>query len=96
MFDFNSISIKTTPDLQRALQVEHSNDQFVYQVESMIERWGIKDTLRMLGSALCGNETIPAEPGQVPGILQFKERCVIDNPHDPCDDGHLVPIPPTV
>jgi hypothetical protein len=86
MLDFNTVGIKGTDDLQEALQIEHSARAFEIQVMGMIDRWGIEDTLRMLGVALCGNGE------DLKPIILFKERLVINNPQDPWDDGRRVPI----
>lgn len=55
MFDFNTISIKTTEDLQEALRVECCKEQFTWQVKGMIDRWGLEETLASLYYALYGN-----------------------------------------
>lgn len=64
MFDFNSIGIKTTEDLQEALLIKHSARSFVGQVKGMIERWGLESTLNKLGAALCGveDDLFPIKP----------------------------------
>lgn len=45
MLDFNGIGIKSPDDLQEALQIETSSDQFIQQFMSMVDRWGLEGAL---------------------------------------------------
>lgn len=53
--EFNSVTIKSPQDLQEALQVQQDSDDFVWQFESMVNRWGLKSALSMLSQALYGD-----------------------------------------
>lgn len=86
MLDFNTVGIKSTEDLQEALQIEHSAYEFEFQVEGMVQRWGAKSTIKMLSVALCGDD------GDLRPIIQFKEQLIVDNLDDPWDSGRRVPI----
>lgn len=52
MFDYNDLGIKGGDDLAQALKLETSKDSFEMHMEAMISRWGIKNTVSMLGEAL--------------------------------------------
>lgn len=85
MFDFNGISIKSPEDIQEALKIETSPENFKDQFTWMVERWGMESCLIMLGHALFGNEDLE-------GLIKPTQRFVKDNPDYPGSDYHLEEI----
>lgn len=83
MYDFNGIGIKTTEDLQEALEIETTAETFVWQFQGMVDRWGLKSATESLAAALCGDEA------DIRPLLKFKKRYVADNPNDKMSDYHL-------
>ena len=86
MLDFNGIGIKSSEDLQEALTIEHSADQFCWQFQAMIDRWGLKNATQMLAIALCGNDS-----GTKP-LIKFTQRYVTDDPGDMYEEPRLEKI----
>lgn len=86
MYDFNGIGIKTTEDLQEALEIEMSPNDFVVQFKGMVNRWGFESALESLASTLCGDGE------EIKPLLKFKKRYIADNSNDKMTDYHLEDI----
>ena len=82
MLDLNMVSIKSSEDLQEALLVRHDAHTFVQNMNAMIDRWGLQDSLEMLGYALCG-DTDDVKP-----LLKF-ERYIEEPVQGSYDEGTL-------
>lgn len=90
MLDFNGIGIKGSEDLQEALLIETSAESFVDQFQWMVKRWGLDQSLLMLGRALFGayDPVFPMQP-----IIKFKKRMVpAGPPDDPWADYNIEDI----
>lgn len=86
MLDFNGIGIKSSEDLQEALLIRHNSDQFCWQFQAMVDRWGLKNATQMLAMALCGNAS------DVRPLIKFTKEYVIDDPANMWEEPRLEDI----
>ena len=85
MLDVNTIDIKSSEDLQEALSIKHSANEFEGNFKAMVDRWGLDNSVSMLAQALCGT-------GSLKPMLKFTKKLVVDNPDDMYEEPRVVNI----